>query len=227
MPPLNILVVDNNRDIDRGISIHELVKVLESTGKCKATRVKSMESFIRLGNIHKTDPWDGIILGGSNMSHSKRDKMLFDCIRTMIAARSHFPRVPTLGICFGMQTLAEAFGGRVKRLKSTRDVPGTSDVDRPVLDGWKQVMLDTRSCPIFQGLAAPTLMKHYNSDVVKDIPPGFRSVGQSAEYDVVAIEAKDHLVWGVQFHPELSGEEGMKIIDNFLKVCGTVRDIKE
>jgi GMP synthase-like glutamine amidotransferase len=222
---MNILVVDNNRDIDQGISIHELVKVLESTGKCKVTRVKSMESFIRLGNIHKTDPWDGIILGGSNMSHSKRDKMLFDCIRTMIAARSHFPRAPTLGICFGMQTLAEAFGGRVKRLKSARGAPPT-DLNRPVLDGWKQVTLDTQSCPIFQGLATPTLMKHYNSDVVKDIPPGFRSVGQSAEYDVVAIEAKDHLVWGVQFHPELSGKDGMKIIDNFLKVCGTVNNIK-
>jgi GMP synthase (glutamine-hydrolysing) len=121
-------------------------------------------------------------------------------------------RVPVLGICYGMQLLAHALGGRV--------VPATHREY-----GHAVITLSDSSSPLLKGLPSsmPVWMSH--GDHVAELPPGFRSIAQSESSPVaVMADAEGHL--GIQFHPEVvHTPQGGQLIRNFLfDVAGCAGD---
>jgi GMP synthase (glutamine-hydrolysing) len=115
--------------------------------------------------------------------------------------------VPVLGICLGMQVMAEALGGRV----GSGDYGGYADVT---------VEITEADDPLIGSLAPETRVWASHADEVKELPEGFVRTGTS---DVCGIEAmadtdRDH--YGVQWHPEVSHtEEGEEVFRNFRAIC--------
>ncbi|GAC1400890.1 MAG: imidazole glycerol phosphate synthase subunit HisH [Ktedonobacteraceae bacterium] len=125
---------------------------------------------------------------------------------------------PFLGICLGMQLLAEhhaeggvnglsLFRGEVKRIPEGPKIPHM---------GWNQVKPLHADLPIFIGILENTYFYFAHSYYVE--PQDARGVAAITEYgspycSVIATEQ----VWGTQFHPEKSGKPGLQLLQNFVK----------
>jgi GMP synthase (glutamine-hydrolysing) len=112
-------------------------------------------------------------------------------------------RLPVLGICYGMQLLAHALGGRVAPA-AIREY------------GHAVITLSDSQSPLLRGLPGtmPVWMSH--GDHVVELPPGFRAIAQSESSPVaVMADAEGHL--GIQFHPEVvHTPQGDQLLRNFL-----------
>ena len=113
--------------------------------------------------------------------------------------------LPVLGICYGMQYLAQTLGGRV--------VPAQ---DREY--GRVELSL-TRNSLLWKGIKQEGALQAWMShgDKVLEPPPGFTSIGRTTQVEVAAMADDEQKIYGLQFHPEVSHtEEGSRILRNFL-----------
>jgi len=122
-----------------------------------------------------------------------------------LEAVRRFPEagVPTLGVCLGHQSLAQAFGGRV-----VRHVP---------VHG-KTTTIEHDGRTIFAGLPSPLTVGRYHSLVVaEDAVPEAFEVSARGGGVVMAIRHRDLPAEGVQFHPEsVLTDSGKAMLQNFL-----------
>jgi GMP synthase (glutamine-hydrolysing) len=110
--------------------------------------------------------------------------------------------IPTLGICYGMQLMAQELGGRVDRT-------GASEFGRTAL-------LSDRSS-LFGDLPSEHVVWMSHRDSVVAPPEGAVVTGRSESTPVAAFEAEERGLYGVQFHPEVvHTEHGMELLKNFL-----------
>jgi GMP synthase (glutamine-hydrolysing) len=120
--------------------------------------------------------------------------------------------VPVLGICYGMNLMAQTLGGRVE--PSTRREYGRAEVDvaEPGL--------------IFAGLGSRETVWMSHGDHVAEPPPGFRVLARSANVDIVGLEDRTRGLYAVQFHPEVSHTlSGGAMLRNFVYgACGAHGD---
>ncbi len=118
--------------------------------------------------------------------------------------------VPILGICYGMQTLAQELGGEVTA--STRREFGHAAVE---LMG---------NCPLFTDLASSPHIDVWMShgDSVTRLPPDFVRVAASVDAPIAAFWHPTRRLFGVQFHPEVTHTRlGGEILRRFVRdVCG-------
>jgi anthranilate synthase/aminodeoxychorismate synthase-like glutamine amidotransferase len=122
-----------------------------------------------------------------------------------LEAVRRFPEagVPTLGVCLGHQSLAQAFGGRV-----IRHVP---------VHG-KTTTIEHDGRTIFDGLPSPLTVGRYHSLVVDDdaVPAEFEVSARGGGV-VMAMRHRELPAEGVQFHPEsVLTESGKRMLENFL-----------
>jgi len=110
--------------------------------------------------------------------------------------------VPTLGVCLGHQSLAQAFGGTVIR-------------HHPVHGKTTTIEHDGRT--IFDGLPTPLVVGRYHSLVVdQDVPDCFEVSARGGGV-VMGIRHRELPAEGVQFHPEsVLTESGKQLLENFL-----------
>ena len=139
---------------------------------------------------------DGLVLsGGPDMERSGRCGEYLDM------------DVPILGICLGMQLIAEELGGRV----GEGDYGGYADVDVEVLDD---------EDPLIGSLAPETRVWASHADEVKELPEGFELTARSDICGVEAMSDTGQDLYGVQWHPEVAHtEEGEAVFENFLAIC--------
>jgi GMP synthase (glutamine-hydrolysing) len=121
--------------------------------------------------------------------------------------------VPILGICYGMQALAEKLGGSVEA--SGHREFGYAEVS--VEDGGR----------LLEGLCdAGGLLKVWMShgDRVARLPQGFRVIAATPSAPVAAMADTARGFYGVQFHPEVTHtDHGLEIIRRFvIDICGCV-----
>jgi len=115
--------------------------------------------------------------------------------------------VPVLGICLGMQFMAEHLDG------STHggDYGGYADVDVEVLNA---------DDSLIGPLAPETRVWASHADEVDKVPTGFERTAQSDVCDVEAMSDPDRGLYGVQWHPEVAHtEEGELVFEQFRDIC--------
>jgi GMP synthase (glutamine-hydrolysing) len=122
--------------------------------------------------------------------------------------------VPVLGICYGLQLLAHALGGRVAPGAAREYGPATLE-----LTGSTDNLL-------FAGL--PTTMSVWMShgDRVEQLPSGFTPIAHSTNSPLAAFADEARHIYGIQFHPEVvHTPQGSELLANFVKgICGCVGD---
>ncbi|MGV9768483.1 glutamine-hydrolyzing GMP synthase [Microbacterium sp. NPDC003461] len=121
--------------------------------------------------------------------------------------------IPTLGICYGFQVMAQALGGEVANT-GLREY-GATDA---TLVGDGGVLLAG------QPAAQNVWMSH--GDQVRQAPEGFEVLASTAATPVAAFGNAEACLYGVQWHPEVKHSDfGQKVIENFLhKAAGLAAD---
>jgi GMP synthase (glutamine-hydrolysing) len=174
-----------------------------------ARRVRELRVFSELipydtdiKEIKKRKP-KGLIFSGSPYS------MISNKNRMPAADEELFHMgIPVLGICYGMQLMAEVSGGVIT---------GTGKNEY----GRTKINLDLKS-PLFEGLKPEETCWMSHKDSVGKVPPGFRIIASTPDLPVAGIENPGKKFFGIQFHPEVvHTPAGMDILKNFLfNVCG-------
>ena len=164
-------------------------------------------------------PWDideskiinlnpkGVILsGGPNSVTDSYTPRIPQCIFDLA--------VPILGICYGMQTLAEQMGGHV--ISADQKEFGHSELE---------VVSESI---IFQNLNKKINVWMSHGDQVQDPPDDFNLIASTATAPIAAMEHKDLPIYAIQFHPEVTHtDDGQKILENFIfNVCKSKTDWK-
>ncbi len=117
-------------------------------------------------------------------------------------------KIPILGICLGHQAIASAFGGSVVHAK------------RLMHGKVSTVTSDGRS--IYSGISNPFQAMRYHSLAVApgSLPECLEITAYSEDGEVMGIRHKEHLIEGVQFHPEsIMTPVGKRLLKNFLKLA--------
>jgi GMP synthase (glutamine-hydrolysing) len=110
--------------------------------------------------------------------------------------------IPTLGICYGMQLMAQDLGGRV---------------DRTGVSEFGKTALRAEHGALFGNLPAEQTVWMSHRDSVVAAPEGSVVVAGSASTPIAAFEQAETKMYGVQFHPEVvHTPHGMEVLKNFL-----------
>ncbi len=116
-------------------------------------------------------------------------------------------RVPTFGICYGFQVMAQTLGGRVAKT-------GAAEFGGTALTVLREGML-------FAGLPAAQQVWMSHGDSVVAAPDGFVVTASTADTPVAGFESTSRGLYGVQFHPEvLHSEHGQAVLKHFLDAAG-------
>ena len=117
--------------------------------------------------------------------------------------------VPVLGICYGVQLLAQFLGGKVEKGLKREYGKGT-------------LSIKDKSCVLFSKLPANLQVWNSHGDKLTKIPNGFKPVAVTENSEFAAIENREKKFFGLQFHPEVvHTPRGKEILTNFVHgVCG-------
>ncbi len=121
--------------------------------------------------------------------------------------------VPVLGICYGMQLIAQALGGRVE-----------ASLEREF--GPADITIEHAESPLLQALGPQERVWMSHGDKITQLPTGFHSLAHSANSPHAVISDEQRRWYGLQFHPEVAHTpHGRDMLRNFAyRVCGCIGD---
>jgi GMP synthase (glutamine-hydrolysing) len=112
--------------------------------------------------------------------------------------------LPVLGICYGMQLLVRALGGKVESVSGR-------EFGRALLE-------PPEESAFFTGLRREQTVWMSHGDALRELPPGFRTTARTAAAPHAAVEDPERRLYGVQFHPEVTHtEHGAAMLHNFVR----------
>jgi len=112
-------------------------------------------------------------------------------------------KIPVLGVCLGMQAIAEYLDG---------ELYNQNQVKHGV-----QEKIELGVSPLFEGLNENIEVGLYHSWAIKQGKGDFQIIATSMHHVPMAIQNEARMFYGVQFHPEsIMTPEGKRIIENFL-----------
>ena len=152
-------------------------------------------------SLEEVEKYDKIILSpGPGVPNEAG--ILLDVIREFV------PKKPILGVCLGLQAIAEAFGGKLINLNNVYHGVGISTA----------IIED--NAKIFRGLSSEIITGRYHSWAVDshDFPEELQITAVDEQGIIMALQHRKYDVHAVQFHPEsVLTPYGKKILENFLK----------
>lgn len=190
MKPQNKVLI-----IDYGSQVTQLI----------ARRVREMGVYseilpcnVTVEDVKKVNP-AALVLSGGPASVNEADAPKLDMGFLELG-------IPVLGICYGMQLLAQNLGGEL----TCSDVREYGPANLEYTDA---------KCPLWQGIdtAKASRMWMSHGDRVKSVPAGFHITAQTSALPVAAMADEARRIYAVQFHPEVHhSEHGTDVLRNFL-----------
>jgi len=171
-----------------------------------ARRVREMNVYCEIHPYNKIPTLDesvrGVILSGSPSS-----------VRDDNAPEPNLSGIkgvlPLLGVCYGAQYLAYAYGGDVAPAPSRE----YGRAMLTVADGEDALMRD---------LPSPTQVWMSHGDTIVSLPEGYRTIASTGDVANAAYRIEGEQTWAIQFHPEVyHSTDGMQLLRNFVVgICG-------
>lgn len=115
--------------------------------------------------------------------------------------------IPILGICYGMQLMCDALGGKVE--------------STPTREFGRAVCCVTQPNSILQGWETESQVWMSHGDQVHAVSDDFIPLAKTDTCPIAAVKHREKPFYGIQFHPEVTHTtQGSLLLDNFLKqVC--------
>lgn len=192
------------------MSDHETVLVLDFGGQYTqliARRVRELAVYCEIvpfdtpiDEIRTRAPIGLVLSGGPDSVYGedapRPDPGLFDL------------DLPILGICYGMQLMAQQAGGEV-------DAAGMREYGRT------EILVEREGC-LLEGLSSHETVWMSHGDKVQAPPAGWTVLAATPNAPVVAFEETERKRYGIQFHPEVTHTvHGRQVLRNFLfSACG-------
>ncbi len=190
--------------LDFGSQVTQLIarRVREAHVYCEIHPCDVSDEFV------KNFDADGIILSGSHASAYDKD--------TDKTPQSVFELgIPVLGICYGMQTMAQQLGGKVEA-GSKREF-GYAEIRAR---GHSVLFNDIQDRTNIEGHGLLDVwMSH--GDKVTGLPPNFKVIASNETTPIAAFADETRHFYGVQFHPEVTHTKlGQAILERFvIDIC--------
>ena len=173
-----------------------------------ARRIRELDVFseilpwdISKERIQKLNPRGVILSGGPESVTSANTPRIPEIIFEL--------NIPILGICYGMQTLAEQFGGQVTPTKTKEFGHASILIEQPSV--------------LFEGFHAGSSIDVWMShgDHVSTLPDQFNLIASTSSAPIAAMQHSQKPIYALQFHPEVTHtREGNTVLENFvLKIC--------
>ena len=195
--------------LDFGSQVTQLIarRIREAHVYCEVHSCDVSDEFIK-----EFKP-SGIVLSGSHMSAYEES--------TDRAPKAVFEiGVPVLGICYGMQTMAEQLGGKVE--SGAQREFGYAEVRE---HGHTKLL---KNISDFTDKDGKSYLKVWMShgDKVTEMPPGFKLMCSTPTCPIAGMADEERGFYAVQFHPEVTHtEKGREILETFvLKICKATPD---
>ena len=171
-----------------------------------ARRVRELNVYCEIHPFNKIPVPDasvrGVILSGSPFSVRDEHAPAPD----LSAIKG---KLPLLGVCYGAQFLASAFGGEVQPAPSREY-------------GRAMLTVGDAGDPLMRGLPATTQVWMSHGDTITSVPADYKVVASTEEVRVAAFRIEGEQTWGIQFHPEVyHSTDGTHLLKNFVVgICG-------
>ncbi len=171
-----------------------------------ARRVRELNVYCEIHPFDKMPEIDadtkGVILSGSPSSVRDEDAPRPDLSQIK-------GKLPLLGVCYGAQYLAYAYGGEVEGAPSR-------EYGRAML-----TVVDPED-PLMKGLPSPTQVWMSHGDTITSVPANYKVIGSTDNVKYAAFHIEGEMTWGIQFHPEVfHSTDGPKLLSNYvMEICG-------
>jgi len=170
-----------------------------------ARRVRELNVYCEIFPYNEVsklrDDVKGIILSGSPYSVKDKNSPRLDL-------NKYFSDLPILGICYGAQLIAKSFNCKITQSK-IREY------------GRANLKLIKNNSKILQNVDLKSNVWMSHGDSISEVSNNVEIISSTEDVKTAAYKIKDHEIYGLQFHPEVTHtDEGLKILDNFLsKIC--------
>ena len=191
-----------------------------------ARRVRELNVYCEIHPFNKIPALDssvrGVILSGSPYS-----------VRDEVAPRPDLSQIkgklPLLGVCYGAQYLAYAYGGDVLPAPSREY-------------GRAMLTVGDKEDELMRGLPERTQVWMSHGDTITAVPDNYRVLASTEDVHLAAYRIDGERTWAIQFHPEVyHSTDGTQLLKNFVVgICGcaqswtsesfvesTVRELRE
>ena len=164
-------------------------------------KIKFIDNKIRViknTDVNQVEKIKGIILSGRSIYSAETNRNNFKIIR-----KAYNSEIPILGICFGAEILAATFRGTLQKM------------ERPIKEYRRINIIKENKLIKIKSFRA---FESHGYKIFR-LPKDFERIGVSEVSENEVIKHREKQIYGVQFHPEISGRVGLGILKNFIGIC--------
>lgn len=175
-----------------------------------ARRIRELSVYCEIHPFNKIPALDssirGVILSGSPFSVRDKNAPMPD----LSAIKG---KLPLLGVCYGAQYLASAYGGDVEPAPSREYGRAMLTVSDP-------------SDALMHKLPHTTQVWMSHGDTITSVPATYKIIASTEDVRMAAFRIEGEQTWGIQFHPEVyHSTDGAQLLKNFVvDICGCKQD---